>query len=241
MSAYFGSQTDHFGLASADLVVIDSSETKIPQNRVNAQDHTGDIAASAYHGNTTQDMREVMTKYSLKSGSVNIQNIKLGVLPDSPTVARLQLEAATVNGTETPSITVTGRKNIVTPIAPDGKANTFILPSIVISGAKVAQQLSFATGAGCRLTGSTISATIELAQQDNGPGEPIAHGVSGGTGSISADFVAISAAPSWTVNAGSPNEAFGITETQPPGRVEGQAAFHNGQGQAEFTVLREDA
>ncbi len=236
-----GARTDHFGLATADLVLIESSEDPVAQNRVDAPDENGDIAASAYHGNSTQDMREVSCTYSLKSGTLNLNTIKMGVLAAAPTVARNSIEVSTVNGSECPKFVLSGRKNIITPIAPTGKLNSFVLPSVEISAVKAAQQLLFATGAGCRLTSSRISASVELSEQQDGVGEPVAHGVSGGTGEISADFVRITAAPSWTVNAGSPNEAFGITETKAPGTAEGQATWHTGTGSAAFTVLRESA
>jgi len=237
----FGALTDHFGVLdlSANLTLVASSETKIEQSRADAQDDNGDIAASAYFGNSTQDMREVSCTYALKAGSINLNVIKLGALAASPTIARDSLSASTSNS-EFPQITVTGRKNIIAITAPAGKLNTFTLPSITILGIKKAQILCFTTGSGCRLTGSSIEATVELAQQDDGLGEPVAHGISGGTGTIGADFVRITTAPSWTIVT-TDNTAFGITETQAPGLEQGQAAWHTSAAAAAFTIIRDDA
>lgn len=233
----FGALTDHFSLASTDLILINSSETKIEQSRADAQDENGDIAATTYYGNTTQNMREVSCTYALKSGSLNINTIKLGALAASPTILRESIEVATSNS-EFPQITVSGRKNIVSITAPSGKLNTFTLPSLSISGRMGAQPIFCTAGAGCKITGTNLSANVEVAQQDNGIGEPIAHGVSGGVGTFGAEFVRITTAPSWSIVT-TGNTSFGITETQAPGAEQGQAAYHTATGTGAFTILRD--
>jgi len=235
----FGALTDHFGLASSDLILVDSSETIIEQSRADAMDENGDIAATTFYGNSTQDMREVSCTYALKSGSLNINTIKLGALASAPTVLRESLEVSTSNS-EWPQITVSGRKNIVAITAPTGKLNTFTLPSLTVVGRKIAQVCFFTTGSGCRLTGSSVEASVEVAQQDNGLGEPIAHGVSGGQGTFSGEFVRVTAAPSWSVVT-TGNTSFGLTQTQAPGIEQGQAEFHTGTGTGAFTILRDNA
>ena len=233
----FGALTDHFGLASSDLVLVNSSETLVEQSRADAQDENGDIAASTFFGNTTQDMREISCTYALKTGTLNINTIKLGATAAAPTVLRESVEVTTSN-TEFPQITVSGRKNIVQISAPSGKLNTFTLPSKSLSGIKAAQVIFCTTGAGCKLTGSSLSANVEVAQQDNGLGEPIAHGVSGGVGTFGADFVRITSAPSWTIDT-TDNTDYGITQTQAPGAEEGQAAYHTASGAGAFTIIRD--
>jgi hypothetical protein len=235
----FGALTDHFGLASTDLVLVDSSETIIEQSRADALDEVGDIAATTFYGNTTQDMREVSCTYALKSGSLNINTIKLGALASAPTVLRESVEVSTSNS-EFPQITVSGRKNIVAITAPTGKLNTFTIPSLTITGRKVAQPAFFTTGSGCRLTGSSVEASVEVAQQDNGLGEPIAHGVSGGQGTFSGEFVRVTTAPAWTVVTTN-NTSFGLTQTQAPGIEQGQAEYHTGTGTGAFTIIRDNA
>lgn len=236
----FGALTDHFGLASANLVLIDSSEELVAQSRADAQDENGDIAASAYYGNSTQDMRDVSCTYQLRSSTLNINTIKLGALAGSSTLIRESIEVTTSNDA-LPQITVSGRKNAIAPVAPAGKANTFTLPSISLTGAYRAQPLSFTVGSGCRLTGSSLSASVEIQQADNGLGEPTAHGISGGTGEISAELVRITTAPSVTFSSGSPNAAFGITLVQAAGQNQGQAAFHTATASAQFTITRDNA
>ena len=235
----FGALTDHFGLASADLILVESSETKLEQSREDALDESGDIIATTYYGNTTQDMREVSCTYALKSGTLNINTIKLGVLASAATVCRESLEVSTSNS-EFPQITVSGRKNVITPSAPTGKLNTFTLPSLSLAGRMVAQPIFCTAGTGCRINATSLSANIEIKQQENGLGEPIAHGVSGGQGTFSADFVGVTAAPSWTIVT-TGNTSFGITETQAPGVEQGQAAYHTGTGTGAFTILRDNA
>lgn len=233
----FGALTDHFGLADTDLILVGSSKTYVEQSRADAPDENNDVAASAYFGNTTQEMAEVSCTYALKSGTLNINTIKLGATAAAPTILRQSIDVATSNS-EFPQITVAGRINILEITAPTGKLNTFTLPSITLTGIKQAQLIAFTVGAGCRLTGSGLSASLELAQQDDGVGEPAAHGVSGGTGSITADLVRISAAPSWTVVTTN-NTAFGITETQAPGLEEGQAEWHTATAAAGFMIARD--
>lgn len=235
----FGALTDHFGIATSDLILVDSSATPIEQSRADAPDENNDIAASAYYGNTTQAMAEVSCTYALKSGTLDINTIKLGATAAAPTVARESIEVTTSNS-EFPQITVSGRKNVLSITAPSGKANTFTLPSKSLSGIKQAQAIAFSVGDGCRLTGCSLSASVEITQQDDGVGEPAAHGISGGTGTISAEFVRITSAPSWTIDT-SGNVAFGITETQKPSLEEGQAAWHTATATAAFLIARDSA
>jgi hypothetical protein len=236
----FGALTDHFALASATLILVNSSETPIEQSRADAQDENGDIVASSYFGNTTQAMAEISCTYALRSGTLDIATIKLGALAASATVLRESIEVATSNS-EFPQVTVTGRKNIIAITAPTGKLNTFTLPTLTLTGIKQAQLIGFTVGTGCRLTSSSIAANLELAQQDNGLGEPIAHGISGGTGTITAEFVRVTTAPSWTVASGAPWAAAGLTQTQAPSLEQGQAAYHTTTASAQFTVTRDAA
>lgn len=235
----FGALTDHFGLASSDLVLVNSSETIVEKSRADAMDENGDIAATTYFGNNSQDMREISCTYALKSGTLNINTIKLGATAAAPTVLRESIEVSTSNS-EFPQVTVSGRKNILAMTAPSGKLNTFTLPSLSLAGTKYAQAIFCTAGAGCKITGTSLSANVEVAQQDNGLGEPIAHGVSGGQGTFSAEFVRITTAPSWTIVT-TGNTAFGITETQPPGQEQGQAAYHTASGNGAFSITRDSA
>jgi len=229
MSNKFGALTDHFSLASDDLVLVDSSEVPVAQDRTDAQDENGDITASAFHGNTAGDLKEVSCTYALKSGSLNLNTLYLGELETG--LVATSLEASTSN-TEWPQITISGTKGVEDVCNPDSAGTRFQLPNITLQGCKRAQIMGFTVGDNCKLTGSSLSASIELAQQEDGEGEPVAHGVSGGTYEVSADFVGITASPSWTVTLA------GLTETQTPGSAEGQAAWHTGSGTAAGTLTR---
>jgi hypothetical protein len=235
----FGALTDHFGLASASLVLVDSNESLVEQSRADANDENNDIAATSYYGNTTQDLREVSCIYALRSATLNINTIKLGALAATPTVLRESIEVSTSND-GWPQITVTGKKNISAITAPSGKLNTFTIPSVTLSGMKQAQLICFTVGTGCRLTGSSLSASVDMAQQDDGLGEPVAFGVSGGQGTISAEFVRITAAPTFTLNT-TGNTTLGLTVTANPGVEQGQSAYHTGTGTIGFTITRDNA
>lgn len=237
MSA-FGALTDHFALTAASAALetvgelVDSNETPIAQTRVDANDENNDIAATAYHGNTEGDLSEVSCTYAIKSGTVNLNTLVLGEIEVSDTkIVITAIDVTTSNG-EWPQITVSGTKGTEAITAPTGKLNTFTLPSITIGGRKQAQVLNFTVGEG-RLTGSSIAAACELAQQDDGVGEPVAHGVSGATIELSADFVRITLAPAWTLSAP-------WTQTQSPSLVQGQAAWHTSTGTASGTIERDD-
>lgn len=227
----FGGRTDPFGIATSDLILQESSEETDALSRADAQDENGDIAASTWHGNTEGALKTISATYLLKSGALELDTLKLGEITGTPNVVRETIEASTENG-DWPKITVSGKSGTQTITAPDGFLNTFTLPKITLTGAKRAQLISFTTAEGCRLTGSSLSASVDLAQVEDGLGEPAAHGLSGGIAEISADFVAVTTAPGWTVTGD-------FTETQPPGDSEGQAAYHTGSGKAEMVLERD--
>jgi hypothetical protein len=235
----FGALTDHFALTGVGNVfetigeLVDSSETPVSQNRADAQDESGDIAASAWHGNTAGELSEVSCTYAVKSGTLDTSDLQCGeITVGTDKIVITGIEISTSNG-EWPQVTVSGTKGTEAITAPTGKLNTYTLPAINVLGMKLAQPLGFTVGNG-KLTGSSLSAAVELAQQEDGGGEPVAHGVSGGTIEISADFVRITDAPGWTVS-------IDYTETQSPSLVEGQAAWHTSTGTAAGTLERDDA
>jgi hypothetical protein len=229
--SFFGALIDHFGLATldTDLKVVASSKEPVEQSRADAQDENGDVAASAFYGNTAGTLYEVSNTYALKGGSIDLATILLGETATG--TIRESVEVSTSNS-EFPQITVSGKIGAQDVTDPSGKTSTFALPAITINGIKQAQLLGFTVSAG-RLTGSSLEASIELAQQDDGVGEPIAHGLSGGTGTVTAEFVRVnSSAPAWTVTLS------GATESKKPGVDEGQAAFHTTTAAYGFTLTR---
>ena len=232
--ANFGGLNDPFTIATEDLILQEQPTYQVDAlDRADATDENGDIAASAYYGNTEGELISVSATYVLKANTLDLSTLKCGELSTGVVVE--SIEATTGNGGEMPKITVTGKLGTKAITAPSGHLNTFSLPEVTLTAAFRAQEMGFTTGEGCRLTGSTLTASVTLSQEEDGLGEPVAHGLSGGTIEVSADFVAITADPSWTVS------AEWLTETQEPGRSEGQAAWHTGTGTAAGTLSRDSA
>jgi hypothetical protein len=235
----FGALTDHFGiLAIVDgagtlgdiLELIASPKTPDPMSRADAPDENGDIAASTWYGNTAGALYEASSTFTVTSGTLDTALLKLGEL--STGVVVTGIDGGTDNG-GWPTITVKGKLGTEAIVAPTGKLNTWTLPSWSIVGAKRAQLIDFTVDVGTRCTSSGFAASIDLAQTPDGLGEPVAHGVSGGVCTLSANIQSVTAAPAWTL-------AGDWTETQAPGADEAGAAYHTGTGTAE-QILERDA
>jgi len=243
----FGALTDHFAILEtvhdagtlADIMVLVAS-SKVPRakTRADAQDANEDIAASAYSGNDAGAIYEVSSTYALKSGTLDLSDLVIGEL--AVQIMAESLGLTTANG-GWPQITVAGFLGLQTITAPTSFTNQFTLPAISVIGMKQAQVLGFTVSAG-RLTGSGITFNCSMAEQLDGVGEPAAHGVSGGTGEVTADFVRIDETPAWAlaaVLADSGDAAVFMAEvTQDPGEDQGQAAWHTAAGAASFNLAR---
>jgi len=226
----FGALTDHFSMATTDLILIDSKIEDDPLSRADAQDENGDIAAATWFGNTAKELKTVSCTYQLQSGTLDTATLRCGELA-------VQVFASSVgvstSNSDWPTVEVSGKLGATTITAPTGFLNTFTLPSFTLTGTKKAQLMGFTTETGCRLTASAFSGSVDLAQTEDGLGEPAAHGVSGGAGEGTADFVGITTAPAWTVT------LVGATETKAPGEAEPQAAYHTGSGAYEYILTRD--
>jgi len=238
----FGALTDHFAILALEgmsdiLELVGSSSVPRAQNRADAQDENEDIVASAYSGNSAKEIKEVSCTYALKSGTLDLSDLKIGEL--TPGTLATSLALTTANGAW-PQLVVSGFLGLETIVAPTGFLNTFSLPAITVIGAKRAQLLGFTTSAG-RMTGSSISFTCEMAEQLDGLGEPVAHGVSGGTGEVTAEFVRIDTQPAWALAVILTGTTFLAEVTQEPGTEEGQAAWHTSTAAAAFIVTRDAA
>ena len=207
----FGGLTDHFGLATDHMVLVSSTATPVSQSRADALDENGDIAASAWHGNTSAGLEEATCVYALKSGTLPT-GFELGQL--SVGVVVLSIAVATSNG-EWPQITVSG---IIGSEALE-QIKTYALGTLNVSGKKQAQAMGVALTTG-KLTDCTLTATCDWAQQEDGLGEPVAYGVSGAI--ASADATAVGTGDAAPVLAA----AAGYTVSQGSGKEEGQAAWH---------------
>jgi hypothetical protein len=229
--ANFGALTDHWGIATTDLVLVASDETPVAKSVERAQDEDGDNVDEESHGQTEAGtLADVSCTYALKSGTLNLNTLKCGEIESTKIVAGI--DVTTANG-EWPQITVSGQTGCIAVNTPTGKLNTFTLPSVTIAGRKQAQLLGFTIGAAAgRLTGSTFNASIDIATQADGLGVIVAHAVSGGVMSVSADQVYVDATPTWTAPSG-------WIETQTESNEEPQAAFHTSTMTAEKILDRD--
>ena len=225
----FGTQTDHFSLATEGIIVLVDASDKIPRplNRADAPDTLGDLAAMTHFGQPTSNIYDLSATYELQSSTLDIATIIMGY--QSATIARLSLSVTTSNGAW-PRITLTGVENAIGIIA----GATWTPNSFTLNGIKQAQVMGFTVTAGAELVGSGYEFAVTLDETTNGLGEPTAHSLSGnspakGTGS----FVAITTTPEWTVTTG--------TETQVPGISEPQAAYGTADGAWEALIARDVA
>jgi len=239
MADGFGAYVDHFGILAivlgdgtlADVLEItDDPKTPDAQSRAEAKDKNGDIAKANWHGNTAGELFSASNTFVCKSGTFSLELIKGGEVATGKVITGI--ETGTSND-GWPTLVVTGKLGTESIVAPTGFLNTWTLPDIDIIGAKRAQLLDFTEGAGCETTASGLSAALDLAQQNDGVGEPVAHGISGGMLTMTATLGYITAAGSWTPGAG-------WEETQGPG-TGGAAASHHSTSVAAEKIWERDA
>jgi hypothetical protein len=228
----FGTQTDHFSLATTDLILIDSSLTPVAQSNADALDINGDIAAAAYFGNSSGTYKDATCVYLLKSGTLNLNTLKLGEL--STGVIASSISIATDNSeSEFPKVTVSGQLGAAAVTAPTGSSNTWTLPSITIAATSFAQPMGF-TVTGGELQSCTLEASCNYGVATDGEGEPAAFGLSGAAATTSGEFVSATDAPAWT-------PALGWEETQAPTSIAPQAAWQTSSAAARLILSRDAA
>ena len=221
----FGALTDHFSMATDGLILIGSTNTPVAKSRADDPDENGDIVNAQWFGGG--DVEDVTCEYLLKSGTLDLSTLLLGEIIDGTGVSSISV--ATSNS-DYPKISVTGKIGLETMVAPDGKSNTWKLPSITITASKYAQPMGFTYSAG-RLTGCTLEASCEIFEATDGLGEPAAHGVSGASGTISSEWGSAEPTITYTLT-----DTDGVT--QAPAITEPQAAFHAHTAAAEFILTR---
>ena len=232
MADMFGARVDHFALLAvthgagtlADIMsLVDSTKTPDADNRIDARDGENDVTASAYSG--AGDLHAAECTYSLNSGTLDLQDIVMGLVDTGIAIATLNV--TTGQDQARPLIKLTGILGTIDSTPPDGKTDTFTLPtSIEIVGRKGAQVMGISAAATtCKLQSSSFDAVVEVARQDDGTGEPVGHGFSAGVTTASAEFVGITAAPSATAGTG-------FTLTQLPGGGQAQASWEKGSATA---------
>ncbi len=200
MAVNFGAQTDHWGLALG--TVIESSKTPVSQSRADALDENGDIADSAWHGNTEGDLYEASVTYQIDTTELDLSELNLGNIEAGKAATGVEV---TTSNSEWPKVTITGTLGT----EPLEQAKTYALPEVTVLPLKKAQAMGVTVTTG-KLASCTLSASCDLATAHDGAGEPVAHGVSGAICSASAEAVATStaapvlaAAATWTISTGS--------------------------------------
>jgi hypothetical protein len=232
MADMFGARVDHFGLLAVThgagtlddiMSLVDSNNPPDADNRIDAADEHDDVIASAYSG--AGDMKTAECVYSLNSGTLNLQDIVMGLIASG--VALLTLNVTTGQNQPRPLIKLTGILGTIDSTAPTGKLNTFTLPTAVtIVGRMGAQPMGIiAAATTCKLQSSTFDAEVKSGRQDDGMGEPIAFGFAAGITTAGAEFVGITAAPSVTAQTG-------FVITQHPGGGQAQASWEKGSATA---------
>lgn len=200
----YGIGTDHFGVATSDLVLIASDNTPKPQTRETAQNEDGDFVDEGQYDGAAAEAVECT--YRLISGTLNLNTLALGYILNGATHLCIETIEVSTSNSEWPTVRLSGYKDVTDYT----NFSAFTLPSITISGKKQAQGLNFTVGANCRLISSSLTASGELAHALNDSGDVGAMAFSGAEIVISGEAVEISGAVSWT-----PNSLY--IETQAPG------------------------
>jgi hypothetical protein len=238
MASGFGAYTDHFGILAlvpagggtlADVLSITAADkTPDPMSRAEAMNECGDAVAATWYGNTASLLFDVSNTYVMKSGTMSLNELQAGEISTGIFIATIEVGTSNDGW---PQITVSGKLGYLAMVHTD--LGTWTLPDITILGKKCAQLLDFTVDAGCRMTASGLTATVDIAQQEDGEGEPVAHGVSGGLLTLTAELVYVTGACAWT-------PAVAWTETQAPGNDESQAAYNTTSAAAEQIWVRDE-
>lgn len=227
----FGALTDHWGLASTDLILVESSSTPVGKTVERAEDECGDYADIDTHGqNAGGDLAEISCTYELQSGTLNINTLQLGEINANQIADTLEI--TTSNGAW-PRITVSGQDNTETVISDNG--TTWTIPdSVVLSGKKCTQEIDFTYTSGAKLIDSSYTANVDITATTDGVGLVTAHSVSGGTATLAATETMITEEPNWTLG-----ETW--EEVQAFGEEEPQAGYHTSSASAEKNLTRDES
>ena len=229
--AFGATATDHFGIATTDLVLIMSTETPVAQSNADAMDINGDITATAYYGNSSGTYSEATCEYLLKSGTLNLNTLKLGEL--STGVIATSIGVAVDNSeSEFHKITVSGTLGATAIVAPTGLENTYTLPSLTITANSFAQPIGFTVGDG-ELQSCSFEASCRYGVDTDADGEPVAFGVAGAEATVSAEFVNSGTLPAWTLTLLGLEEVQAMTDDAP------QAAWGTSTASARVIIARD--
>ena len=215
MGAGYQSLVDHFGLATADMVLIDSNTTPIPISIESARDEENNIAGQGtYEGGPAVGCE---CTYRLLGTSLDLSTLKIGYIFNDPTHTAATVVDVSTSATDWPLIKYTG----FTGILNYANMPTFTLPEVTILGKRLAQVMDFTLGANCKLQSSNLNVVCAMAHALGTDGTVGGNALDGCEATISMEAVEISAAVSWT-----PDAAY--EETQAPGASGGNIAWGKG-------------
>lgn len=226
----FGGKTDHFGFATTDLILQESSKVPRAPNEAKALDANGDVAVTELYGNAAGTIYDVSCTYLLKSGTLDLSTLYVGELSTGVVVTGINVN--TTNG-DWPKVAVTGVLGTAAFQAPSGKLAKAPLPAITITGGKFAQGLGFTVSSGA-LNSSSLSVQCETAEAADGEGEPVAYAASFPNAEVTAQGVYTSAAFAWAVT----EPGVGLVEKQAGSTVEPQAAWQTSTATGYIPMVR---
>ena len=210
----FGGKTDHFGFATTDLILQESTKVPRKANVATALDANGDVAVTKLYGNDAGTIYDVSCTYLLKSGTLDLSTLYVGELKTG--VVATSITVDTSNG-DWPKVSVSGVLGTAAFQAPDGKLAKAALPAITLAGGKFAQPMSFTVGGGA-LNSSSLSVSCDTAEAADGEGEPVAYAASFPNAEVTASGV-------YTTSAFAVTTTGTLVETQAESTDEPQAAW----------------
>lgn len=210
----FGGKTDHFGFATTNLILQESSKVPRKANVATALDANGDVAVTKLYGNDAGTIYDVSCTYLLKSGTLDLSTLYVGELETG--VVATSITVDTSNG-DWPKVSVSGVLGTAAFQAPDGKLAKAALPAITLTGGKFAQPMSF-TVVGGALNSSSLSVSCDTAEAADGEGEPVAYAASFPNAEVTASGV-------YTTSAFAVTTTGTLVETQAESTDEPQAAW----------------
>lgn len=226
----FGGKTDHFSMATTDLILQESTKTPRKANEANALDENGDVAVTELYGNDAGTLYDASCTYLLKSGTLDLSTLLLGELETGVVVTGITVD--TSNG-DWPKVVATGVLGTAAFQAPTGKTASAALPAITITGGKFAQGLGFTVASGA-LNSSSLSATCDTAEANDGEGEPVAYAASFPNAEVTASGVYTAVAFTWAVT----TPGVGLVETQAESAEEPQAAWQTATATGYIALVR---
>lgn len=226
----FGGKTDHFGFATSDLILQESSKVPRAPNEAKALDANGDVAVTELYGNAAGTIFDVSCTYALKTGTLDLSTLYVGELSTGVFVGSIAVD--TSNG-DWPKITVSGALGYAAFQAPTGKTAKAALPAVTLTGGKFAQGIGFTVTAGA-LNSSNLSASCDTAEATDGEGEPVAYAASFPNAQVTANGVYTTAAFAWAVT----EPGVGLVEKQAESTVEPQAAWQTSTATGYIPMVR---